>query len=386
MKKNWILLLLATVLSLVGITLQGGVVSYLFFAFCVGIFLICGAYLLYVYFSFRIYQTIGKKTVVKGEMVPYQFVLANEFPVVFTNVSVSFYEDYSETREIPEYAGKTLFPGEEARFETALVCKYRGEYSVGIRRVTVVDFLHLFSLEYQSPSEMKVQVLPRVIELSDVRPWRSFLMEQESLFAAEKSEPDIPVRKYEPGDPMTKVHWKATARTGRLMSRTMTGLKKQEIAIFLDNSKVDYENEWEKIATEDTMLEAAIGLLRFFLKEGIQPVVGFDGSECFMEKALHMGQFDVFYQALSRVHFDGGASFGASLVKMNRQECNYQIWITARETEELARYALEQAEQDVRILVLYVAEKSGEYWNTISNDRIQVVNMKPGQEVEEALS
>ena len=211
-------------------------------------------------------------------------------------------------------------------------------------------------------------------------------MEQESIYAAEKQEPDIPVRKYEPGDPMTKVHWKATARTGRLMSRTVTGLKKQEVGIFLDHSLVEYNSDWEKIASEDTMLETAIGLLHFFVREGIQPVIGFDQGTVFLEKVAHMGHFDSVYQQLSRVHFDSSASFGEALVKMRRDSVGYQVWITAKETEELARLALELAEQDVRTLVILVSEKPEELLKGLGSDRVQVVTVRPGQAPEEVLS
>ena len=50
----------------------------------------------------------------------------------------------------------------------------------------------------------------------------------------ERTEPDVSVRDYIPGDALKQIHWKASAREQKLKVRSLTGEEKQGISILWD--------------------------------------------------------------------------------------------------------------------------------------------------------
>lgn len=72
----WIILF---ILSLVGITMYGGPISYGFLALMIMVPVISVIYLFCVYFCFKIYQSKDVVRPVVGEAVPFHFRLMDEF-------------------------------------------------------------------------------------------------------------------------------------------------------------------------------------------------------------------------------------------------------------------------------------------------------------------
>ena len=78
MKRNRIIWFCLWVLSVVGISLKGGVVTYGFFALLTLVPLLSLVYLLAVYWLFHIYQELEQRFVSVNEPVRYRFALVNE--------------------------------------------------------------------------------------------------------------------------------------------------------------------------------------------------------------------------------------------------------------------------------------------------------------------
>ena len=89
-----------------------------------------------------------------GQPVPYFFVLQNDDYFAFTSVGVRLFSSFSYVEKLPDGTSYELLPGDKYTFETKLVCKYRGEYEVGVKEIVITDFLRLFQISYRSCGSM----------------------------------------------------------------------------------------------------------------------------------------------------------------------------------------------------------------------------------------
>ena len=251
------------ILAVVLASFVGGPVSY---SVLFGLLLVTPvsfAYLLVVYLFFKIYQVVQSKHIGAYEPVGYYFVLQNEYLLNFCHIRTTMYSTFSYIEKMPENMEYELLPHESARYDTRLICRYRGEYRVGIKEITITDFLRLFSITYRVPEPVTAFVSPRIVKIAHLRipvdPQQNSYKEKYNL----KHDFDASVRDYVPGDPFKGIHQKMSAKTGRLMSRLMTGEERQGISIFLDTDRIS-DNEYEYIPVENKCLEIVLAIANYY--------------------------------------------------------------------------------------------------------------------------
>ncbi len=303
MKRNRIVFAALWLLSLAGISFYGGAVSYGFF-FCMTLIpAVCLLYLLAVYFCFHIYQEIGQRDVVSSQPVSYYFVLQNESFFAFAGLGVSLFSDLSYVEDIPDGMEFELLPGDRYPFHTRLVCKYRGEYEVGVKEIAVRDFLRLFSVRYRNPGTIKALVKPRIPVLSGLRTLPEALEYARRENRLARDWPDSSARDYLPGDPLKRIHWGATAREGKLKTREEYGEEKEGIVLFLDTRRYGTDRA-AYLALENRMLEIVLALGMVFARENL-PFSFFCGQRQprFLQ-VERMPDFDVLYEQMCELAFD----------------------------------------------------------------------------------
>ena len=146
MRRNRIIWLCLWVLSLVGISFRGGAVSYGFFAVLTLVPIISLLYLLAVYILFHVYQKVEQRYASVNEPVRYHFSLVNEYPLLFCGIRVNFFSSFSTITGLDSETEYELQPHTRIEKETNLICKYRGEYEVGIKEIEIQDFFRLFRI------------------------------------------------------------------------------------------------------------------------------------------------------------------------------------------------------------------------------------------------
>lgn len=288
-------------LSLVAITCYGGAVSYGLFWGMSLLPAVSLGYIVWVYFRFRIYQEIGSRSMVCGRPESYFFVLKNEDFFAYAGVSVRLYSDFSYVEELPGDVEYELLPGGRYTFETRLVCRYRGEYEVGVKEVVVTDFLRLFRISYANPGTIKALVSPRIVslpELKSLEDVRTILRRE--AFAG--TEPDAVVRDYVEGDPLKQIHWKAAAREGKLKVRTRTGEEKEGIGIFCDMRRYSRDRK-EYLPLENKMLEVLLALALFFAGREMSFSICYSQGGPVEHRVRGMRSFEDLYREVGGVTF-----------------------------------------------------------------------------------
>lgn len=290
------------ILSLVTISFYGGAISYGFFFGVTLIPIVSAVYLLAVYLRFKTYQKLEGRNVVCGQPVPYFFVLQNDDYFAFTSVGVRLFSSLSYVEELPDGIEYELLPGDKFTYETRLVCKYRGEYEVGIKKIVITDFLRLFQISYRVPETIKALVLPKIVRVSELNCIAdvSALLQREIYTV--QTEADVVVRDYVPGDALKQIHWKATAREQKLKVRNRTGEEKAGITILCDTKRYARDSR-EYLPLENKMLEVLLAIGIFLAERNMMYDVCYGQRGMVHSRVQELKDFDAFYQQVSRIEF-----------------------------------------------------------------------------------
>ena len=300
MLRNRLIAIALLILSIVAISFYGGPVTYGFFFLCVLVPAVSAGYCFLVYLRYRIYQVIVTKNVVVGSPTDYYFTLQNEDFYSFAGVKVEFFSDFSYISELNENNEYELPPQLGLKKETVLVCKYRGEYDVGVKNIIVQDYLRLFSFNFKNKENLRAIVMPRLEILETLRhPYSPDVYKDSRINPTEQ---DVLVREYIPGDDIRNINWKISAHMGKPYVRTKTGLENPSIAIIMDSCRFGKDME-DFLPLENKVLETTIAVVYYYLSKGINAsVFTYEGAP--KKYSLQgMASFEDFYAAMGAFAF-----------------------------------------------------------------------------------
>ena len=300
MKRNRILLLILWVLSLVGISFYGGVVSYGLFFFFTLIPIVSLLYLLLVLSFFKIYQNPKDRNLVAGRPGTFYFTLQNESLLTFSGIRVLFYSSFSKISLLSDETEYELGPRSGIKKKTRILCHYRGEYEVGIKTIVITDFFKLFRFTYQNREPFQVVVKPAIISVTRLRSTDS-VPDSSTDAPRPKSEPDILLREYVPGDDVRLINWKVTGRLQKPMVRQLTGTANEGVGIIMDSSRLS-PSIHQYLPVENKVLEICLALNLHFSNARI-PVTNYYSDHGFQEAVVDKERFEGFYQNLCGFRF-----------------------------------------------------------------------------------
>ena len=373
-----ILLIAATVF----VSFYGGTISYALFYAALIVPLVAFVYILYVYRRFKASQNLHSHHVVKGTAIPYSFSVANNDLIPYAGVRVSFFDDYSYITGDGIKEEECLLPGEKKELDSELFCLYKGEYKVGIKKITISDFLGLFKLSYKLRRPLKIKVYPRVIELD------SFALEDDTTGKRENNAntndiPDALVRDYISGDPIKRIHWKATAREGKLMTRKYTGEPKEEISVVFDTG-VFSKRSVECIEAEDKMIEAVLAVVAYFTGKMI--TVNVFWQEEGSIKAARISdrrEFEDFYNSVAELPFNGKIAFPDFLSQVLSGVAPVGITYVFSYPHEDLSLKLKEAEALGYATGVVMVKKSTDVITDINDSSLLTINL--GEQIENVI-
>jgi hypothetical protein len=263
---------------------------------------------------FGIAEKLSNETVVKGESAEYFFTVINKSFVIFSRVSAEFFTDAaiapgvemtdSEIVSVAEVKKSfSIKPFGKKVVAFAVTCPYRGEYRLGVNKLTVYDALGLFkfSRNFLKDDAMTIYVNPRLIKKEtalvareDEAP-RSF-----NLINGDDTAVISDLREYVYGDSMRKVHWKATARRNELIIKNFQAISKSFCVFVFDNGLMDKIPPSEAIVKQDQMIEDLVGMAKYACDERF-PALIMHFSKPF---DLSPAPFEKLYAEAAELRFD----------------------------------------------------------------------------------
>jgi len=366
------------VLSVILISFYGGTVSYgLFFAVSL-ILPVSFIYTLCVFFRFRLYQQIQSRNIICRQPVSYYFALQNEDFYGFASIRAVMFSSLSYVEDVPDNMEYELLPGDRYTYRTKLICKYRGEYEVGVREIIITDFFRLFQLKYKIPGTIKALVQPRVIYLEELRSISeiaAFVRKENDLAA---TEPDAVVRDYIAGDRMKYIHWKASAKEQKLKTRTVTGEEKQMLFLFFDTKR--YGRDMTKyLPPENQVLETVLALGMFFTKRHLSFSLLQEQAGTDNRLINGLQDFEAYYKKIADTRFDSDIDerllVNNALEQGMVNQCNMIIGVLQSVTKEMLPMFASVLERGVAV-VLYVVTNDpiGELLKQ-GNERLRIIKV-----------
>jgi uncharacterized protein (DUF58 family) len=226
-------------------------------------------------------RTFGRLRTVWGEDLPLEIAVRNDKLLPVASVSV---DDYATPGTVVRE--RELMPQPRLKLDSlrshwtvgwfervvrhlTIGADRRGVYSFGPIRITVSDLFGYGMATEERPDHTTFIVRPRTLPVrvtsvrrtpaGDLRTRRG-LFEDPTQFAG--------VRPYRPGDPIRRIHWRATARTGQVVTKKFDPSRAQNILLALDvqtMSGLIWTNDDEMV---ESLMVAASSLARHALLEG----------------------------------------------------------------------------------------------------------------------
>jgi len=301
MRRNRIILMILWILSLIFITVSGTQTAYGFFILLTMIPFLSLFYIFLVNHHLKIYQHVNGHDLIANHRSDYRFILQNESFIPFAGIRVLFFPDFSSISEQDIQSEYELFHGSRIVRRNSLICRYRGEYHIGIRAVVIQDFFRLFSFTRDLKRPLFVRVKPDIIRLDDLRSNKETLNTlRENRF--KRNVADLLLRDYIPGDDLRLINWKVSAVLQKLMVRQTSGEERQGIALIMDSCRYT-EDPREYLSVENKILETVIALDLFFLQKAIPVTVYLEEETAEELNGDSLHSFETNYERLSAFRF-----------------------------------------------------------------------------------
>ena len=146
----------------------------------------------------------------------------------------------------------------------------RGRYVIGPGRLSSTDPFGLVRAPLHAGSPSTFVVFPRLEPLRGharvaIRSAGSSTTSAASLVAGSEF---FATREWRPGDDMRRIHWRSTARMGKVMVKQEELPKRDHATVVLDNRRGSYAGDWEGADAFERAVEAAASLVHHLLGEG----------------------------------------------------------------------------------------------------------------------
>lgn len=300
-RKPIIILTILLAIALAGISFYGGSVTYVFLMLVVLVPLSCIIYIGLVIFSIRIYQKSDGRGMTASVPSDFYITLNNEGFFSFSYVRMIFYSSFSTITGLGDDVVYELPPHSSVTRKTGLVCRYRGEYLVGIKELEVKDFLGIFTIRYKIKEPLSVIVAPAMVELAELK-----TADDNEDFdrdsATDRTEPDISVREYVPGDNARLIHHKASAVMQKPMIRELTGGEKNGVLIVMESDRSGETTE-EYLPVENRIIESTLALALYYIRNNIPVDVAYNTDEVNLEPVRTYADYERLYGTMSKYNF-----------------------------------------------------------------------------------
>ncbi|RFU64457.1 DUF58 domain-containing protein [Bacillus sp. V59.32b] len=247
---------------------QGGFVSWFIFYSFLPFVLYSIVLFVYPIQEFRVERVQGKKKFKTGERATVEITITRKtyFPLFYLLVEDKLPERLEQ--HIDGTKKKMVFPWFKRRITLSYSLENmpRGEHSFQEIRLKTGDFLGLFDKEAFFELPGRLLVYPAYKELS----YRQLdnLFDQGRAGTANRLQRENSIvsgiREYQPGDQLSWINWKATARKNDIMTKEFEEMKSHDIFLIVDESPAE---EFEAMVTY------AASFVHSISKKGIQ--IGF---------------------------------------------------------------------------------------------------------------
>lgn len=237
-----------------------------------------------------------------GDRLQERFTLENSggLPVVWAEVM-----DFSNLPGDAVHRVASVSAHDTTRWVTERLCEQRGVYTLGPVAVIAGDPLGIFTLRLDYAQQSGLMVMPPIVPLAEIEVapgGRAGEGRRRSRETIELTVSASGVRDYQPGEPISKIHWPTTARRDQLYSRQFDSMPASDWWVFLDlDAGVQAGKGWSSTLEHGVILAASLADagLRRGLAVGL---VASGESLVWLSPQGGLGQRLLILQALTTIH------------------------------------------------------------------------------------
>lgn len=277
-------------------------------------------------YSFSFVQELSSTQGEKGQTVNLHIGIYNDKPFPFTSMRV--------TAKAADPAGDRvldidLAPRQSCAFDLSLSLPRRGEFKVGMTRLELQDTFGLLPMAFDLRRlpyyrQKTLLSLPRVLE-PDLPSGPAQRLSGAGTASPGPGQEELShLREWVPGDRLSRVHWAATAKTGKLYSRQYEDPAGGGCLIYIDCRELSE-------GPADRLMECAATLVYVHLRRGEPVTLKAQGQES--RRAYTLGDLTGIRQWLALLPFDRRESLGEDLTAALTGEPYGRVYLLGGEYE-----------------------------------------------------
>lgn len=267
--------------------IKEGILPSLFFYLLLLLPVLSFLYTLLVSSQLQSYEELPKERVVRGEVISYRYTLYNKG--ILPSPPLRLYFPFACTRTF------LLPPRTSQTFTFLLPTFFRGAYPLGLEKLEIQGLLGLYQKKRSFSNGSSLWIHPALVILDGKDPvphYEKGWQEAGSLWD---------IRSYVPGDPLSKVHWKLSAKKNEWILRQFESSQEQKVLFFLDTQRLKGK---DMTLREDQLIETAVALIYFYLShETPTELWCFSHEKLLQLQGKNKTDFEKMYQALSYLSF-----------------------------------------------------------------------------------
>ncbi len=253
-----------------------------------------------------------------GEEVKIRYEFENPlsltFPILeFENNIAYRLTGKREKKEIFHMEKKDYYEG-----ATIVSCRRRGYYQAGEVKLYIRDIFNIFSLHKTIVTPLSFKVYPKITPLKSFKiqasQYMGELIVKDPLFQDYSSLSDL--RTYQEGDPIKKIHWKASAKSDDLIVKNYEERGDNEVVLVIDSNKESYAGDKE-YWIEDKLVETCATIVDYCLKQNINVTLYQQQHDNIIEtKGNNPGLLKKFMDDITAFHPNGSFTLQQNIKKI----------------------------------------------------------------------
>jgi uncharacterized protein (DUF58 family) len=149
-------------------------------------------------------------------------------------------------------------PSPTSEFVWKWTPRRRGLYRVDAVYLEASSPWGMWQIRGKEPVEMEIRVYPNLRRQDDLKALRQGVSGAHAMRQIGRGREFEKLREYLPGDGLDEIHWKATARRGRPITKIFQVERTQEVYVIIDASRLSARAAGDEAAGDETALEKAI--------------------------------------------------------------------------------------------------------------------------------
>jgi uncharacterized protein (DUF58 family) len=149
-------------------------------------------------------------------------------------------------------------PSETSEFVWTWTAHRRGLYRVDMVYLEALSPWGMWQVRRKEPVAMEIRAYPNLRRNDDLKALRQGVSGMHAMRQVGRGREFEKLREYLPGDGLDEIHWKATARRGRPITKVFQVERTQEVYVIIDGSRLSGRAEGEETVLERSIAASLI--------------------------------------------------------------------------------------------------------------------------------